>query len=235
MKKIAFFLEGQTEVIFVERLLTEIAGAHRIQIVSRKSRGSTAERSVQIYASEADGEQQYFALLIDSGSDSTVASDIRDNYDKLVAAGYNAIVGVRDVYPNSAEKIPDIQRLLHYRMKTSPLAPKIILAVMEVECWFLGEHTHFTSIDAALTCARISEDLGFDPSADDVEAREDSADRGRADDRVDARGGAAADQDAQLLRLMDHGQRPLPSRRARGQACRYGRRARRAPSRDGVG
>jgi hypothetical protein len=51
--------------------------------------------------------------------------------------------------------------------------------------------------------------------ADDVEAGQDGADRRRADDRVDARRGAAAHENADLLRLVEHA-RPLPPARARG-------------------
>ena len=43
---------------------------------------------------------------------------------------------------------------------------------MEIEAWFLAEHTHFQRIDPGLTIPRIIAEMGFDPSTDDMELRD---------------------------------------------------------------
>lgn len=172
MKKIAFFVEGQTELIFVERLLQEVAGAKSIEIRRSASRGSGAARLVEIRATATTSGAEYFALLVDCGSDSTVASDVRDHYDGLATAEYSAIVGIRDVYPAKRTDIPKLERWLYHGVKTKPIRPDLLLAVMEVECWFIAEYTHFERIDAQLTCAAILANVGYDPSLIDIEDRD---------------------------------------------------------------
>jgi hypothetical protein len=51
-----------------------------------------------------------------------------------------------------------------------PANTSIVIAVHEIEAWFLADHAHFTCIDSALTLAFIQSkrfDLGFDPYIDD--------------------------------------------------------------------
>lgn len=68
----------------------------------------------------------------------------------MAAKGYGGIIGIRDVYP--AVLRADIQKLregLKYRVKTNPIEVLFVLAVMEVEAWFLSEHSHFGRLDAS--------------------------------------------------------------------------------------
>ena len=39
MRKLAFFVEGQTEAVFIERLVEEIAGEDRVIVERRKASG----------------------------------------------------------------------------------------------------------------------------------------------------------------------------------------------------
>ncbi len=159
MKRIAFFLEGQTECLFVERLLTEIAGEHQITVVSRQASGSRGRRTIQLAAVTGT---PYFALLVDCGADNTVASDIRDYYNSLVAGGYTSIVGLRDVYPTARGDIPELQKQLYYKMRTVPVRPEVILAVMEVEAWFLADPGHLYRLLPGLTATQVLTQLQLD-------------------------------------------------------------------------
>lgn len=173
MKKLAVFVEGQTEQIFVHKLLIEIAGDKNIVIQELKSRISTkGNRSFTVInAFSAITSQEYFVATYDSGSDSTVQSDIRDNYDILSRQNFDKIIGLRDVYPISSADIPQLERGLRYKIKTVPILVSIILAIREVEAWFLAETTHFPKIHHSLTLEVISRHLNFDPSVQDVEGR----------------------------------------------------------------
>ena len=173
MNKLAVFVEGQTEQIFVRKLIEEIAGEKNVQIrLEKTSGGKNAPRRIEVIEAErADPAAQFYIQIIDCGSDSRVASEIRDNYASLEEKGFSAIVGIRDVYPIDRSKIPDLRRAMTYRLKTRPIEVDQILAIMEVEAWFLVEHHHFAGINAAITPEAIAAAFGFDPSTEDMEDR----------------------------------------------------------------
>ena len=174
MNRLAIFVEGQTEQVFAEKLLLEIAGAKDIRIEKRKaSGGRRGKRSIRrVEASAVDSDQHYYALIVDCGQDERVASDIREQYDQLTKKGYQAIVGIRDVYPFAREDTPRLRRGLRYQVRTKPVEVLFVLAVMEIEAWFIAEHTHFGRVDPELTMDRIRREIRFDPTVDDVESRD---------------------------------------------------------------
>jgi hypothetical protein len=172
VRKLAIFVEGQTEQLFVERLINEVAGASRVLIEKRKASGGykSPRRFQQISAKSVINGQQYFVLLIDCGCDNRVKSDIVDQYESLVNAGYSAIIGLQDVYPSSS--LADIERFrtgLRYRVKTMPIIVNFVLSIMEIEAWFLAEYFHMQKIDPRLTTEFVRESLGIDLSKDDIE------------------------------------------------------------------
>ena len=102
--------------------------------------------------------------------DSRVLSDIRDHYDNLVAQGFRDVIGIRDVFPRPAADIPTIRSDFDLYVQKRPFPPLLVLAIMEIESWFIAEQTHFQRYDAALTEARVNANLGYDPSTCDLEA-----------------------------------------------------------------
>lgn len=179
MDKVAIFVEGQTEEIFVERLLLEIAGRQSICIETRRGYGGRRfpRKLITLKRETPRGDERYLALIVNCATDNRVKSDIRDNYESLVKSGYKAIIGIKDVYPDfKRQEIPKLEAGLRYKMKTRPVEVTFVLAVMEIEAWFLAEHEHFKRIHEGLTLARIRKAVGFDPSADDVELRDHPSD-----------------------------------------------------------
>lgn len=178
MNKLAIFVEGQTEQIFAERLLREIAGDKRILIEKRSSRGGHRgkRRMTLLEAAAKDSARRFFVLIVDCGGDEHVKSDIMDRYTGLVQAGFQAIIGIRDVYPRSREDIPKLRQGLRYQMPTLPIHVVFVLAVMEIEAWFLAEHTHFVRLSPTLTTDCIRKNMGFDPDTDDMRLRDHPAD-----------------------------------------------------------
>ncbi len=173
MKKMAIFVEGETELCFVDCLLRKIADERKLQIILVKATGGT--RSIRrlnvISDSGEDSDKDFYIQIVNSSTDNRVGSDIRDNYESLSKAGYSVIIGLRDVYPISQLDISKLRNSLQYRLKTNPITVLFILGVMEIESWFLAEHTHFPRIHPGLTSVRINLELGFDPSFDDVQMR----------------------------------------------------------------
>ena len=169
MFKLAVFVEGLTEQVFLERLVREIAGQKGIEVVHHRMHGGDrAIHTISSLEAKSPVGTEYLVLIVNCSSDNTVASDIRDNYDSLAAKGYSAIIGIRDVFPKfSHSDIPKLRAGLRFKIKTNPIPVNFVLGVMEVEAWFIAEHTHFTKIDSALTNPSIQATVGFDPSTVD--------------------------------------------------------------------
>ena len=171
MNKIAIFVEGLTEQLFIEKLLSEIAGAKNIHIEKRQARGGAKSKRtlISIEYANLDEARRYYAQIVDCSNDSKVASDIRDQYDSLIKEGYQAIIGIRDVYPAQYTDIPKLRRSMANYMKTKPITVSLILAVMEIEAWFIAEYTHFPKLHEMLTLQKIKDEVGIDPSMDNIE------------------------------------------------------------------
>lgn len=172
MKKLAIFVEGQTEQIFVRKLLEEIAGKSNIAIIEEKIIGRQGSRSTILIMSDTVTPQtKYYILLYNSGGDSSVVSDMRDQYDILIQSGYSKIIGLRDVYPIPIAQKRTLENVLQRTLPQGTVPAYIVLAVMEIESWFLAEWNHFSKVDARLTIAAIQSALGFNPQIDNMEQR----------------------------------------------------------------
>ena len=178
MNRLAVFVEGHTEVAYVEKLIEEIAGKNRVLIEHRKIQGGSSVRRTMkiIRAAKPTTGQQYFVLLVDCGGDESVKTRIMEEHDNLTRSGYSGIIGLRDVRPKyTYAEIPRLEMSLPKYIRTSLAPVTFILAIMEIEAWFLSEATHFQRIDLSITVEAIKATLGFDPEKDDMEQRQNPA------------------------------------------------------------
>ncbi|PZU96368.1 MAG: hypothetical protein DCE90_09955 [Pseudanabaena sp.] len=172
MKRLAIFVEGQTEKIFVRKLLEEIAGKNNIAIAEQAMQGKKNSRFTVLTISDPlTAQTKYYVLICNSGSDNSVVSDICDQYASLVSSGYSKIIGLRDVYPIPIADKGILERSLRIVLPRGSVTSHIVLAVMEVEAWFLAEWKHFMKIDINLTPSLIQSSLGFNPEVDNMEYR----------------------------------------------------------------
>ncbi len=174
MNKLAIFVEGYTEVVFVERLIEELAGKNHVLIQRRVIRGgSNANRTFRhVDGVKIPTVQRYYVLIVDCGGDALVKTRIVEEHENLTKSGYSKIIGIRDVRPDfTREQIPRLEAELPRRIRTALIPVEIYLAVMEVEAWFLAEATHYPRIDPAITVPAIRATLAFDPEVDDMGLR----------------------------------------------------------------
>lgn len=159
MKKLALFVEGQTEQIFAEKFLIEVAQKNNIQIEKLKlnSCNRIAFRSIN----KQKGNSEYFILIVDCTNDERVTSAIRDNYLSLCSQKYDSIVGLRDLYPTALSALGKTKNGVRKLLLKQPKA-QVFFAVSEIETWFIAEYSHFKKIDKKLTDALISQKLGVD-------------------------------------------------------------------------
>lgn len=173
MNRLAVFAEGYTEVVFVKKLIEEIAGNNKVQIDQSAIRGgSNARRSMQLRATQPYTGQRYYVLIVDCGGDDLVKTRICEEHENFTNKGYSKIIGIRDVRPKFIHAdISKLEENLPKYIKTKFIPVEFILAIMEIESWFLAETSHLPKVDPAITVEAIKENLGFDPENDDMELR----------------------------------------------------------------
>lgn len=167
LKKIAFFVEGYTEQYFLESLLLEIFAEKNIAIEISKIKGGSSIpiKISNIKSSNITDQTQYFVLIYNCGGDSNVKSYILERRQDLINAQYSKIVGFRDIYPNFTRgEIHKLQYGLKQYVPQKDIKIEFILSIMEIESWFIAEHSHFQKINQNLTAESVSEFFGYNIS-----------------------------------------------------------------------
>lgn len=175
MHRLAFFVEGLTEALFVQNLVEAIAGKHNVRIDQKRIVGGSSipKRVITISAVARATDERFYVLIYDCGGDHQVATRIREEHENLTKGGYNKIIGLRDVRPNfTAQDIPQLERALMKYIKTSLIPVQFILAIMEIEAWFLAETSHFEKLSAAFCNRRIYAEMGIDLLNEDMSLRD---------------------------------------------------------------
>ena len=185
MKKIAIFVEGETEYDFIKRLLQEVTGKENINIIANRMFGGNKNSEIlrvsSLYDEVIYDNVNVQASVFISGNMDNVTSDIREQKDRLILQGFSKIIGLRDVRGNqnnqklTHDDLPRIEQLHRFVERTClPMPTQIITAVMEIETWFLAETNHYDKIDDRLTKDFVlskTEDLGFNPYSDNLTLR----------------------------------------------------------------
>ena len=174
MRKIAIFVEGQTELLFLDRLILELATESGLAVEHAEALGgATRARQLKFLKKQTlHPHHKIYVLIVNCAGDSNVKSDIIERYEGLRRAGYAAVFGLRDVYGMFRyEDVPKLRAMMRVGIPEGELPVHLILAIMEIEAWLLAEYTHFERVSRELTIDRIRKHLRFDPSRDDLEQR----------------------------------------------------------------
>ncbi|WP_039784736.1 hypothetical protein [Herbaspirillum huttiense] len=129
-KKIAVFVEGQTEQIFLIELLKALAGRKNITFERMEQhRGELVSTEVIL----SGGLDDFYFLIVSCNSDSQVNSQIKRRHKALTDSGYAHIVGLRDIYPSPLSELPlfEEHKLAGIPREGAPV--DIVLAVLETE------------------------------------------------------------------------------------------------------
>ncbi|MCH4878513.1 DUF4276 domain-containing protein [Pseudomonas sp. TMW22090] len=167
MRKIAIFVEGQTELHFVHKLVTEIAGYGVARVDLWIHRGGALSK----LRSEGPPEDvaSVLVMIVNCGGDGSVKSSILERRELLESQDFKVIMGLQDLYPKTPDERERFEAGLSRGLNFPNQNIQIFLAVAEVEAWFLSEYTHFERVDPALNLERIQAELGFDPSSGGIE------------------------------------------------------------------
>jgi hypothetical protein len=172
VKKLAIFVEGQTEQIFLKSFIEEIAGSRNIEFDCKVLNAGTLLTLNQKPALELSESPNYFVLLVNCQNDEKVKSVVLEQRDSLTKKGYSLILGLRDLFPKPYTELTEVKEKLKYRLPTSGVPTHILLAVTEIEAWFIQEHSHFKKIHRNLDPLKFKDLFGFDPINECVESIE---------------------------------------------------------------
>jgi hypothetical protein len=167
MKKLAIFVEGLTEQLFLEKLIFELCNKNNITIDLFQNSGPKGQRSIRaITLSPPNISVKYYIAIYDCRGDDTVKSDILENLKSLTKANFETVIGLNDVYPRD---LANVKLYLNYYIPTAGIPIKMLLSIMEIEAWFIAEENHYANISPKLTKDKIKAILGLDLCTIDVE------------------------------------------------------------------
>jgi hypothetical protein len=178
MKKVAVFVEGQGEQIFVRELLFYLGNPAKFRFECLRLEAGNLEEVPYTYGSK---DAEIYFLIVNVQGDTNVLKTINQRERGLLAAGYSKIIGLRDMYSKayrdiSADQIDDAvtQRFIEGANNTiatmsQPEKIHLHFAIMELEAWWLCMYTLLEKIDSQLTVEYIAQQLGYDLSTLDAE------------------------------------------------------------------
>jgi hypothetical protein len=170
MKKIALFVEGQTEQIFIAGFLGHIFTEYKRVIKTYQMRELHHNIGIETITINEPGE--YFIVIYDCGTDSKVKSDILDNYQKLQKLGFDYIIGLQDFFNPEYKKIGmTVQRLkrgLNSGLDQA-VPTEIFLAVQEIESWFIAEDEHYKNVLPDVSFDIVNSIAGINVKTDSTE------------------------------------------------------------------
>lgn len=176
MIKIAFFVEGQTERIFVEKLLGEYLTYPKYTIEAKKLLG---EKSINIITRRnISPEIKYYFLIYDIGGGEKVVSTLLERAEKMInQLKYCRLLALKDLHPEKRENKEKIINLVNDKFNEKSFKNHLgfVLAIMEVESWFLADYNLFHRINNILSPNYIKNKLNIDLIKDDPELYENPA------------------------------------------------------------
>ncbi len=172
MRKIAIFVEGQTELIFVREFIRNIFSYNVDIECYRLFREGNLENAE--YPCKCPNADAHYTI-INVGNDAKVPTAICDRAKSYFSKGYEKIVGLRDMYSRKYKEKTNIidpninkafieltEEIVKLRSKEHHVNIHICFSIMEIESWFLAMHDVFERIHPDLDIESIKNKLGID-------------------------------------------------------------------------
>lgn len=172
MHKIAFFVEGQTELIFLEYLIEYVAEHHNFTFTKKHFPNKENDQGKKMLILQLNkNNSELYIQIIECQGEGAVISQIMEKYPNLIKQNFQMILAIRDVDPIPRNKIEELQKNIINAVMShqSNIEFVLILAKMETEAWFLADYKHFQKINPKLTPEFILQERGYDPKNFDFE------------------------------------------------------------------
>lgn len=170
LKKIAIFVEGQTERIFVEKFLIEYFGYNKIELDNQKYLG---KKGIRLLGKKKNPYAEFYVLIFDVGGDGTVVTALKERAESMIDnSGYSYILALQDLFPRKRDETKIVIETFKKIFQDSLFAQqlKLILAIMEIEAWFLADYNLFSRIFPLATNELIKDKIGIDLIRDNPES-----------------------------------------------------------------
>ncbi len=154
MKRIAIYVEGDAELIFVRNFLLKWYDydTERLGIECCKLRADREDYEPYPHGTQ---ESENFYYIVNVGNDSSVLSKMIKNAERLYNSGYQLVVGLRDMYCDAYHekthivnkgRVIDRDIIDKFRKGSRetiqngnyPVEMQMHFAIMEIEAWLLG-------------------------------------------------------------------------------------------------
>lgn len=148
--KIAVFVEGHAEMLFVVDLLKKYSHFDSRKI-GYKSINLTADRFEEISSQSAGSHNsEYYYQIVNVNNDTLVTTKIKKSIADLASKGFQIVIGLRDVYGENYKKLTSNLQIVNdeiirkmYETQCSLIQSDLIevslhFAVMEFEAWLLA-------------------------------------------------------------------------------------------------
>lgn len=161
MRKVAFVVEGKTELIFIRKLIEYIVGTEEylIELIKHTSDNQMIE-IIDVRTNAAPNAAKHKIQIIWAGNDDRVLSYISNRIESFRKSNFDAVFGLRDLFnPGKYSKPPDLDFI---NSKTQELAilhnikVELVVAHHEIETWFLAVPEFILRIDPTLTKDEIN-------------------------------------------------------------------------------
>lgn len=178
MRKVAVFVEGQTELVFVREFLVKWFNYETAEVgfsCYNLLNNDFCDTSYQFGGEDCEN----YYLIVNVGNDQSVLGKIRARMSFLVNGGYDVIIGLRDMYSDQYIKdakrreinddvtqmhINAVKELINEMANNEKI--HFHFAIMEVEAWLLGMHHYLEAIDSKLTTDYVKKETGLDLDMD---------------------------------------------------------------------
>lgn len=173
MKQVVFVVEGQTEQVFIQNFIGNLVTLLDCHILHQKyHKGelrTVTSRGVEI------NQACILITIINAEGDDSVSSFIEDRLEGFKKQGVVAVYGLRDRFSGDSKKpklnIPFIDKYFKRLQNEWGFTIELIVAIEEVEAWFLAVPYFFEKIDEKLTTEKLVEILGegfFSKSVEEI-------------------------------------------------------------------
>lgn len=177
MRRIAIFVEGQTELIFVREFLLKYFNYQNLSIECFTLFTDSCHLPTEYSFGNKEDIEYHFEIL-NVGNDKSVITRIKRRAQYMWDAGFERIIGLRDLYskeyreavqgqyidPNENEKF-----VQGYRSQLNSDKICFSFAIMETEAWLLGLVDIFERMNSKLTIKYIEQQLGYNLESIDPE------------------------------------------------------------------
>jgi len=178
MQKIAIFVEGQGELIFIRNILYHLIDPAQLSFECFKLHANSQQEVPYEYKNP---NAKVHFQIINVGNDERVLDAIKEREKRLLSKGFTKIIGLRDMYSKAYRRksknvIDDEVTRQFIEGVTTAIAEmnnpdkiRFHFAIMELEAWWLSMYNWFAKINDLLTVSFIEENLGYNLSEIDPE------------------------------------------------------------------